>query len=57
MKLFIKKNKSILTTTYFRYANKIIHNVGLVICVQDINDISSVGHIDSEIGGVNYKIK
>jgi len=39
-----------------RYANKLVHNVGLVISVQDILQCSS-GNIDSEVGGANFKIR
>lgn len=40
----------------FRYANKVVHNIGLVICVQDIIHCSA-GNIDSEVGGANFKVR
>jgi len=39
-----------------RYANKVVHNIGLVICVQDIIHCSA-GNIDSEVGGANFKVR
>ena len=33
-----------------------MHNIGLVICVQDIIHCSA-GNIDSEVGGANFKVR